>query len=186
MEINLNWARVSLLPSRPYSVHEMSSKAVLGFAFERQTGIHAIGGGARLEFDAWPGELAVTKPHVEIFSESINGREYLTLHIGASEECEALQKAFTHSRTVVPGDRKTFALGLKFRRLMLSEKTDNLEIEEQAAMLFHSSLAIIKRPSKTSEFAWNDRKSHVRVLDYIEANLSGPVRLDELAQVAGM
>jgi AraC-like DNA-binding protein len=186
MEIDLNWASVFLLPSMPYSVHEVSNRAVLGFAFEKQTGVHAIGGGARLDFDAWPGELAITKPHVEIFSESINGGEYLTLHVGASEEFEALQNACIRSRAVVPGDRKTFALGLKLRRLMLSQMADHLEIEEQAALLFHTSLVIVNRPSKAHELAWSERKRHVRVLEYIEANLSGPVRLDELARVAGM
>lgn len=170
----------------PYSLHEMSNKAVFGFAFERQTGVHAIGGGARLDFDAWPGELAITKPHVEIFSESINGGEYLTLHVGESEEFEAFQNACIHSRAVIPGDRKIFALGLKLRRLMLSQMADHLEIEEQAALLFHNSLTIVNHPSKTTDPAWNERKRHVRVLEYIEANLSGPVHLDELSQVAGM
>lgn len=186
MEIDLSWAKASLLPSMPYSMHEMSSEAVLGFAFERQTGVHAIGGGARLDFDAWPGELAITKPQVEIFSESIKGGEYLTLHVGTSEEFELLQNACIHSRAVIPGDRKILALGLKLRRLMLSQMADYLEIEEQAVLLFHTSLAIVNRPSKSTDLAWNERKRHVRVLEYIEANLSGPVRLDELSQVAGM
>ena len=186
MEIDLNWANISLLASMPYSVNQMSSKAVLGFAFERQTGVHAIGCGARLDFDAWPGELAITKPHVEIFSESITGGEYLTLHIAASEEFDGFQNACIQSRVVVPGYRKTFALSLKLRRLMLSQKADNMEIEENAAPLFNCSLEIVKHPSKGAELAWNERKRHVRVLEYIEANLSGPVCLDDLAKVAGM
>lgn len=186
MEIDLNWASVSLLPSMPYSVHEISSKAVLGFAFERQTGVHAIGCGTRLDFDAWPGELAVTKPHVEIFSESVNGGEYLTLHIGVSEEFEALQNACMHPRVVITGDRQAFLLSLKLRRLMLSRRADNMEIEEQAALLLNSSLTMIKRPLDASDLTWNERKRQARVLDYIEANLCGPVSLDELAQVAGV
>lgn len=186
MEIDLNWARVSLLPSMPYSVHEISSKTVLGFAFERQSGVHAIGGSARLDFDAWPGELAVTKPDVEIFSESVSGGEYLTLHIGVSEEFEALENACMHPRAVIPGDRQVFSLSLKLRRLMLSRRADHMEIEEQAALLLNASLTMIKRPLVSSEQTWKERKGQARVLDYIEANLCGPVSLDELAQVAGM
>jgi hypothetical protein len=34
----------------------------------------------RLDFDAWPSDFVGTAPTVEIFSESVNSREHLTVH----------------------------------------------------------------------------------------------------------
>jgi hypothetical protein len=44
MNVGLGWARVSLLPSAPYSIRENSRSCVVGLAFERQRGVHAVGG----------------------------------------------------------------------------------------------------------------------------------------------
>jgi AraC-like DNA-binding protein len=186
MNIDVNGARLSLLPSRPYSVQEISNKVVMGFAFERQVGVHAIGGDTRLDFDAWPGELAVTQAGVEIFSESANGGEYLSLHIDASEELEALQKTCLPPRAIIPGDRQIFLLSLKLRRLMLSRRAEHMEIEEQVALFLGASLARIGRLPNTPDLARKDHMAHARVLDYIEENLYRSVNLDELAKVAGM
>src|ERR1700726_3058970 len=81
VKVDLGWACLTLLPSAPYSIRDESSLCVLGLAFERQRGVHAVGGDRRQDFDAWPGDLAITSPNVGIFSESRNGGEYLTLHL---------------------------------------------------------------------------------------------------------
>jgi AraC-like DNA-binding protein len=186
MEIDINWAKVSLLPSNPYSMREASSKIVLGFAFERQMGVHAIGGDRRQDFDAWPGELAVTQADVEIFSESVEGGEYLTLHIGVSEELEVFQKNIRHPRIVIPGDRQAFMASLKLRCLMLSRRAELMEIEEQVALLLNVSLTKVNRAPVTSGFARSERQAHARVLDYIEENICGPLSLGEIAQISEM
>lgn len=186
MQLNLDWASLSLLPSKPYSMHAISKEAVLGFAFDRQLGVHAIDGASREDFDAWPGELAVTRPQVEIFSESANGGEYLTLHIGGSDEFHALQQACKYPRAVIAGDRQAFRLCLKLRRLMLSRYSDVIEIEEHAAWLLKYSLAALGHLTNNFERVWIERKRLEHVLDYIEANLCGSLNLHELAQVTGM
>jgi AraC-like DNA-binding protein len=185
-KMNLHWVDVSLLPSNPYSIREASRKLVMGFAFERQVGVHAIGGDNRLDFDAWPGELVVTQAGVEIFSESVEGGEYLTLHIGVSEELEALQEVFRHPRTVIPGNRQAFMASMKLRRLMLSRRAQRIEIEEQVAHLVNVSLTQVTRTPSTTGSARSERLAHARVLDYIEANLCGSLSLDDLAQISGM
>ena len=53
MKIDLGWASVALLPSAPYSVRDASHRYVVGLAFERQRGVHAIGFDKRQDFDAW-------------------------------------------------------------------------------------------------------------------------------------
>ena len=81
MNVDLGWACVSLLPTAPYSVIEASRLCVLGLALERQRGVHTVGSDRRQDFDAWPGDLAVTASNVNMFSESHHGGEYLTVHL---------------------------------------------------------------------------------------------------------
>lgn len=143
MNVDLGWARVSLLPSAPYSIRETSRACVVGLAFERQRGVHAVGGDRRQDFDAWPGELAVTPPHVEIFSESERGGEYLTVHVagaGSDQNCESL----LGPRVVFHGDRRAVQLGCHLRRLMLDPQPQSRLIEECAAMLLDQGLSRLK------------------------------------------
>lgn len=83
-KIDFGWATVELFPSAAYSIRDESCLSVLGLAFERQRGVHAIGSDRRQDFDAWPGDLAYTSPNVNIFSESPNGGEYLAVHVARS------------------------------------------------------------------------------------------------------
>jgi AraC-like DNA-binding protein len=185
MNVDLGWARVSLLPSAPYSIRENSRSCVVGLAFERQRGVHAVGGDRRQDFDAWPGELAVTSPNVEIFSESENGGEYLTLHVaraGSDPNCRGL----LGPRAVFHGDRRAVQLGWRLRRLMLDPQPQPRLIEEYAAMLLGHGLSHLKQPRRAPGCYDLERHVHSRVLEFIEDAIDGPLGLEELARVAGM
>ena len=186
MNVDLGWARVALLPSAPYSIHYEAHWCVLGLAFERQRGVHAMGGDRRQDFDAWPGELAFTAPGVDVFSESGKGGEYLTMHLTGIAPDMKLDESWSVPRTVFHGDRQAVQLGWYLRRLMLASQPQFQPIEVQAAMLLDHSLSRLKLPRRTPGRYDLERKLHSRVLEYIDDAIDGTLGLDELARVAGM
>lgn len=186
MNVDLGWARVALLPSAPYSIHDESRWCVLGVAFERQRGVHAVGGDRRQDFDAWPGELAFTAPGVEVFSESGKGGEYLTVHLAGIAPDLKLDESLSVPRTVFCGDRRAVQLSWYLRRLMLASQPQLQLIEEQAAMLLDHGLSRLKLSHRPPGRYDLERKVHSRVLEYIDDAIDGPLGLDALARVAGM
>jgi AraC family transcriptional regulator len=186
MNVDLGWAHVSLLPSAPYSIREKSHLCVVGLAFERQRGVHAVGGDRRQDFDAWPGELALTSPNVEIFSESDKGGEYLTLHVARAASDPNCEVPLGVPRAVFRGDRRAVQLGWHLRRLILDSQPQSRLIEEHAAMLLEHGLSRLNLPHRAPGRYDLERKAHSRVLDYIDGTIDGQLGLDELARVAGM
>lgn len=183
---DFGWGWVSLLPSAPYSIRDTSRLCVLGLAFERQRGVHALGGHRRQDFDAWPGELAVTSPDVEMFSESGTGGEYLTLHIQGIAAGLESEIPLTVPRTVFRGNRLAVRWGGQLRRAMLASHPQPQRIEEQAMTLLDHGLSLLKLPPRPRGRYDHDRQAHSRVLAYIDAAIDGPLSLAEIAQVAGM
>ena len=184
VQVDLSWAQVSLLPSRPYSTRNVPDRTVVGLAFERQSGVHAIGSDRREDFDAWPGELAITQAGTEMFSESACGGEYLMVSLGASEETAVLLHHINVSRLIIAGNRRVFLAGLRLRRLILSRSTDNLAIEEELICLLGILQAATSHPS--TRLTPKRCQRMTSVLEHIDAHLSNPLRLQALAQIAGL
>jgi AraC family transcriptional regulator len=185
MKLDFGWANVELFVSAPYSAREQSPLCVLGLAFERQRGVHAIGGERRRDFDAWPGDLAYASPDVEIFSESAHGGEYLALHVARAAGLPPATP-LDGPRVVLHGDRLAMRLGAQLRRLLLAPRADALLVEQHAALLLEHGVARLQMPRRPPGAYAPDRTRHARVLDYIDAGLDGPLGLDELARVAQM
>jgi AraC-like DNA-binding protein len=186
VKLDLGWARVALLPSAPYSIRDASCSCVLGLAFERQRGVHALGGDRRQDFDAWPGELAFTAPNAEMFSESRNGGEYLTLHVQRVAPGLEPDIPLTVPRAVFRGDRRAVQLGKQLRCSMLASHPQPRLIEELAMKLLDHGLSLIALPGRRPGGYDHDRQAHSRVLAYIDDAIDGPLSLDEIARVAGM
>ncbi|MES2948201.1 MAG: AraC family transcriptional regulator [Pseudomonadota bacterium] len=186
MNIDLGWASVSLLPSAPYSVRGASRCCVLGLAFERQQGVHAIGADKHQDFDAWPGDLAFTFPGVDVFSESCTGGEYLTVHVTPDVPDLQVDAPQAGPRTVFHGDRHAVRLGGALRRLLHAAQPDPRLIEEHAALLLGQGLSRLTLPGRGPSSYAADRKAHARVLDYIDSMIDSPLSLAELAGVAQM
>lgn len=186
MKMDFGWANVELFPSAPYSICDESRLCVLGLAFERQRGVHAIGSDGRQDFDAWPGDLAYTSPDVNIFSESMTGGEYLALHVARTASDLMSDAPLAAPRVVFHGDRRAVQLGWRLRLLMLASQPDSQLIEEQVALLLDCGLSLLKQPEGSPGRYDLDRKIHSRVLEYIDDAINGPLGLDELARVAGM
>lgn len=183
---DFSWGRVSLLPSAPYSIRDESRLCVLGLAFERQQGVHAVGGSRRHDFDAWPGELAVTSPDVEMFSESGNGGEYLVLHVQGVASGLEPESQPNVPRAVFRGNRRAVQLGQQLRHMMLASQPQQQLIEEQAMLLLDRGLSLLALPRRPRSGYDHDRAAHSRVLEYIDDAIDDPLSLDEIARVAGM
>ena len=186
MKMDFGWANIELFPSAPYSICDESRSCVLGLAFERQRGVHAIGSDGRHDFDAWPGDLAYTSPDVNIFSESMAGGEYLALHVARSASDLMSDAPLAAPRVVFHGDRRAVRLGWRLRLLMLAPHPDSQLIEEQVALFLNCGLSLLKLPQASPGRYDLDRTIHSRLLEYIEDAIDGPLSLDELARMAGM
>ncbi len=180
LQMDFGWANVELFPSAPYSVSDTSHLCILGLAFERQRGVHAIASDSRRDFDAWPGDLALASPGVNIFSESAHGGEYLAVRVASPDA------PLTLPRTVFRGDRSAVDLGTRLRRLMLAPQPDLPLIEGLLALFLERGLALSKHsPGSPSRYEL-DRKAHARVLEFIDDAIDGPIELEQLARLAGL
>jgi AraC family transcriptional regulator len=70
-----------LLPRGPYDVAFTPDAAIVGFAFESQTGVHAFATDRRTDFRARPNGLAYVPPGCDVYSRSHHGGEYLKIVI---------------------------------------------------------------------------------------------------------
>ena len=69
----------NLLPKSSYEATYIPQLSVIGFAFEEQTGVHALGTSRRSRFKAQTHALAYVPRGCDVFSQSDQGGEYLTV-----------------------------------------------------------------------------------------------------------
>ncbi|MFZ6744099.1 helix-turn-helix domain-containing protein [Undibacterium sp. JH2W] len=185
--IDINCARLELLPALPYSIISASPHTSLGLAFARQTGVHAIGSDVRHDFDAWPGDLAISTAGLSMFSESTHGGEYLLMHIINPDLLAGMRAS--SPRQIFHGDKQAVMLAWQLRSLLLQKDKDALLAQEKACLFLQRGLALAnKKSSKTttcSQYA-QDKVLHGRILDYIEDQLDIQMNLEALATMANM
>lgn len=71
--------RAELLLRRPYDAAYTPKLAIIGFAFESQTGVHAFATDRRSHFQAKPNGLAYVPGGCDVYSASEQGGEYLKI-----------------------------------------------------------------------------------------------------------
>lgn len=184
VELDVGWARITLLPSAPYSSDGAASACVMGVALARQQGVHAVAGEARRDFDAWPGEFALAAPGVPVFSESAQGGEYLRVAVDAA----VAPVVSGAPRRLFRGHKDAVMLARGLRRVLLSQQPDVAHAAQLAAtLLAHGASVLTEGTARASVGAYDaDRPLHVRVLDAVEQDLASPWPLEALAALAGM
>jgi AraC family transcriptional regulator len=75
-----------LLPQSPYEAAYTPEASIIGFAFERQTGVHAFATDRRTGFRARPNALAYVPKGCDVYSQSHHGGEYLKIVLGPEWE----------------------------------------------------------------------------------------------------
>lgn len=184
MNLDINWARLELLPPLPYTISGNTSHASLGLAFARQQGVHAIGSDHRQDFDAWPGDFAISTAGLPVFSESAHGGEYLLMHITNADLLADMHAS--SPRQIFHGDKQAVMLAWQLRSLLMQKNKDTLLLQEKAGLLLQRGFTLNNARATSSSHYAQDKVLHGRILDYIEDQLDTTLNLEELATMANM
>lgn len=182
--INIKWARLELLPALPYTINGAASHTSLGLAFARQTGVHAIGSDVRHDFDAWPGDFAISNAGLPMFSESAHGGEYLLMHVINPDLLADMHAS--SPRQIFHGDKQAVMLAWQLRSLLIQKDKDALLLQEKAGLLLQRGLALSNTSTKARSQYTQDKVLHAHILDYIEEHLDTTLNLEDLATTADM
>ncbi|WP_372241924.1 helix-turn-helix transcriptional regulator [Pseudomonas sp. C2B4] len=170
------WA-IELLPGAAYATRYVASQSAIGFAFDSQRGLHAIGSDRVQPFDAMPNGLAFVPAGCDVFSESPEGGEYLRI--------------MRRDGLALPGDRafnnridpQAIALALRMRGALLRPSVED-DWEAWALALAQRTQADDAPPSVPSGSITGKR---MRLLDeFIDAGLDGALGVKVMADELGL
>ena len=170
------WA-IELLPGCAYATRYVSTQSAIGFAFDSQRGVHAIGSDRVQPFTALPNGLAFVPAGCDVLSESAHGGEYLRVIRTDGVEL-AGDRAFNNRI-----DQQAIQLASRMRSALLQASVED-DWESWALALVersqrHYALPIPCIGSITS--------SRMRVLDeFIDSGLGGPLGVTAMAQLLGL
>jgi len=170
------WA-IELLPGAGYETRYIATQAAVGFAFDSQRGLHAIGSDRVRPFTATPNGLAFVPPGCDVFSESPEGGEYLRL-IRTDGAPLVGDHAFNNRI-----DRQAIALAQRMRGALLRASVeDDWEAWALALVQRATGDAVLPTPTRGSMTA-----NRLRLLDeFIDAGLDGPLSVQEMAALLGL
>jgi len=170
------WA-IELLPGCAYAARYVATQAGIGFAFDSQRGLHAIGSDRVQPFDALPNGLAFVPLGCDVLSESPKGGEYLRVIRIDGMALEG-DRAFNNRI-----DRQATALAWRMRAALLHAGVEDdweawaLALSERAT----ASEAVSTQPQGSIT------GSRMRLLDeFIDAGLDGPLSVPAMASLLGL
>ncbi|MEJ5056928.1 MULTISPECIES: helix-turn-helix transcriptional regulator [unclassified Pseudomonas] len=168
------WA-IELLPGAAYATRYVATQSAIGFAFDSQRGLHAIGSDRVQPFDAVPNGLAFVPAGCDVLSESPKGGEYLRV-IRTDGLRLAGDRAFNNRI-----DPRAIALALRMRAALLQASVEN---DWEAWAL---ALAERATDSEASPVQGSITGSRMRLLDeFIDNGLDGPLGIQALAGLLGL
>ncbi len=165
------WA-IELLPGAAYATRYVASQSAIGFAFDSQRGVHAIGSDRVRPFDALPNGLAFVPVGCDVLSESPSGGEYLRV-IRTDGAALVGDREFSNRL-----DPQAIELALQMRRASLQASVDD-DIEAWA-------LAMAERVQGDLSFEHLHclTGNRMRLLDeFIDAGLDGPLSIKAMAEL---
>ncbi|MGU9803508.1 UNVERIFIED_CONTAM: helix-turn-helix transcriptional regulator [Pseudomonas sp. CM11] len=170
------WA-IELLPSAAYSTRYVAAQASIGFAFDSQRGLHALGSDRVHPFEAMPNGLAFVPAGCDVFSESLMGGEYLRVTRTDGIPLSGDRPFNNHI------DQQAIDLALRMRGALLRACVED-DWETWA-------LALAQRATGDSALSTPDQGAitprRMRLLDeFIEANLEGPLGVSAMAGLLGL
>ncbi len=168
---------IELLPAASYETRYIAPQASIGFAFDSQRGLHAIGSDRVRPFTATPNGLAFIPLGCDVFSESPEGGEYLRL-IRTDGTPLAGDHAFNNRI-----DRQALALAQQMRSALLRASPED-DWEAWALALVQRAMGdtVSAAPLRGSMTA-----RRLRLLDeFIDAGLHGPLGVQAMAAMLGL
>ena len=177
--------RAELLPRQAYEAAYTPGHPVIGFAFEGQAGVHAFASDRRTTFRTAPNSLAFVPAGCDVYSQSQEGGEYLTITLlpGAASLTSLGQQRFND---VVDSTATAAAHDLR-RWLLSSELCDPLIVEHHALVLTTSiTFAVSGRRAEPRLASWMTARRRRIVEALIEEQLEAALTLDDLAGAVGL
>lgn len=165
------WA-IELLPGAAYATRYVAPRAAIGFAFDSQRGLHAIGSDRVQPFTALPNGLAFVPAGCDVLSESPLGGEYLRIMRTDGVPLPG-ERAFNNRI-----DPAAITLALRMRGAMLHGSVED-DWEAWA-------LALAERATTDQTLSSPPQGaitlSRMRLLDeFIDAGLDGPLSVPAMA-----
>ncbi|MGN8342744.1 helix-turn-helix transcriptional regulator [Pseudomonas sp. SMV71] len=167
------WA-IELLPGSAYATRYVASQSAIGFAFDSQRGLHAIGSDRVHPFEAMPNGLAFVPMGCDVFSESPQGGEYLRV---IRTYATALAGTQPFNNRI---DRQAMILAHRMRGALLrASVVDDWETW---------AIALAERVTGTTASPHGAISGNrMRLLDeFIDAGLDGPLGVSAMAQLLGL
>ena len=165
------WA-IELLPAASYATRYLANQPAIGFAFDSQRGVHAIGNDRVRPFLATPNGLAFVPAGCDVLSESAKGGEYLRV-----VRTDGVQLPGDHAFNNRI-DPQAIRLALRMRNAMLHAAADD-DWQTWALGLAERAAAHIASPAQPAGSLTANR---LRLLDeFIDAGLEGPLSVQAMA-----
>ena len=168
---------IELLPGRAYATRYVATQAGIGFAFDSQRGLHAIGSDRIRPFDAVPNGLAFVPAGCDVLSESATGGEYL--RVMRTDGIALVGDRAFNNRI----DRQATALAWRMRAALLHASVeDDWEAWALALSARATNGEALPSPAHGSITGYR-----MRLLDeFIEAGLDGPLSVPAMAGLLGL
>lgn len=168
---------IELLPANAYATRYVPTHAAVGFAFDSQHGVHAIGSDRVLPFVAVPNGLAFVPAGCDVLSESPQGGEYLRVMRSDGVEL-AGDRAFNNRI-----DRQATALAASMRCALLQASVAD-DWETWAMALAERAYC---PDTQLTARAGSITGGRMRLLDeFIDAGLAEPLGVQAMAQLLGL
>ncbi|WP_335944291.1 AraC family transcriptional regulator [Pseudomonas sp. G166] len=170
------WA-IELLPGCAYAARYVATQAAIGFAFDSQRGLHAIGSDRVQPFEAMPNGLAFVPAECDVFSESPGGGEYL--RVMRTDGFPLVGDRAFNNRI----DQQAIALARRMRAALLRASIED-DWEAWALGLAERTMDnLALTPAPAGSITGN----RMRLLDeFIDAGLDGPLSVPAMAGLLGL
>ena len=170
------WA-IELLPGCAYAARYVAPRSAIGFAFDSQRGVHAIGSDRVQPFSAMPNGLAFVPAGCDVYSESATGGEYLRV---VRTDAIALVGDHAFNNRIDP---QAVALAHRMRGALLHAAVE--DDWERWALELAARLAGNDTPPTAATNALDRRR--MRLLDeFIDAGLGEPLSVQAMAGLLGL
>jgi AraC family transcriptional regulator len=171
-------SRIELLPRAAYEAVYTAGQAVIGYAFESQSGMHAFASSRKVAFRTRPNSLAFVPAGCDVYSQSAKGGEYLTLAISLDADEAPAERRFNDLV-----DPTAIETAEALRRLLLTPgPLDPLALERHALTLRDCAARALREGLGQPRAAqWLTPQRHRHIDDLIEARLDGSLTVRDLA-----
>lgn len=170
---------IELLPQQSYDVSYVADYPAIGFAFEAQTGIHAIASDRVRPFRTRPNSLAYVPHGCDVFSSSPTGGEYLrVVNLDYGPSSSATEQSFND---VI--DPLAVAAAQSLRSLLLANAELPLVVEAKVAMLAERVEFALKGGRHLEALGRCMTPARLRRIDeVIDSAIAGEISIRSMAQ----